>query len=231
MTATSTPSVILLSNELMTANNLTSLVLVKLDIDEMNYSSWVYFFKNLCKGFELLKHVLGEPTDEATSSKPSPPTPEWLKIDSIALSWIFMTLSKTLLVVEDPQTAKEAWDLIPEILNDNKCTLSISLKANYVLWSLNLKTVCSMLTTEGMRLKSRAQATSIDSTSSSPMKLLANLIIMEYLVKISKKAHILELKRRHLKGVSVPALHKKPQRFKDQYTVSKRTLYAVFNLK
>ncbi|GJV02965.1 hypothetical protein Tco_1336534 [Tanacetum coccineum] len=50
-------------------------------------------------------------------------------------------------------------------------------------------------------------------------------VIMEYLVKISKKARILELKRRHLKitvlnpirhihqgryGVSMPALHKRP---------------------
>ncbi|GKB59275.1 hypothetical protein Tco_0915461 [Tanacetum coccineum] len=32
-------------------------------------------------------------------------------------------------------------------------------------------------------------------------------------------------------GVSVPALHKKPQRYKVQYAVSMRTLYAVFNIK
>nr|GEX68526.1 hybrid signal transduction histidine kinase M [Tanacetum cinerariifolium] len=39
---------------------------------------------------------------------------------------------------------------------------------------LDLKTAYSMLTTEEMRFKSRAQATSIDSTSSSPRVLLAN---------------------------------------------------------
>ncbi|GKB00891.1 putative reverse transcriptase domain-containing protein [Tanacetum coccineum] len=32
-------------------------------------------------------------------------------------------------------------------------------------------------------------------------------------------------------GVSVPALHKRPRRNKDQYDVSRRSLYAVFNLK
>nr|GEU40967.1 hybrid signal transduction histidine kinase M [Tanacetum cinerariifolium] len=159
---------------------------------------------------------------------------EWLKIDSVVLSWIFMTLSKTLqarLVVEDPQTAKESWDLIAEIFNDNKLTCCIALKAKLyslklsdlsidayyrkiesidtILTSLglpisiddvvtiafeglhdkyenvssiivhrepflNLKMVCSMLTTEEMRLQSRDQATSIDSSSSSPMVLLAN---------------------------------------------------------
>ncbi|GKB11525.1 hypothetical protein Tco_0845448 [Tanacetum coccineum] len=68
-------------------------------------------------------------------------------------------------------------------------------------------------------------------------------VIMEYLVKISKKARILELKRRHLKkltltsympypskeiyDVSVPALHKKSRRYKVQYAISRRTPYTV----
>ncbi|GJV74027.1 SNF2 domain-containing protein CLASSY 3 [Tanacetum coccineum] len=38
----------------------------------------------MCKGFEVLKHILDESTDEATSSNPSPPTPEWFKIDFIS---------------------------------------------------------------------------------------------------------------------------------------------------
>ncbi|GJX70161.1 ribonuclease H-like domain-containing protein [Tanacetum coccineum] len=218
----------------MTITNLTTLVPVKLDTDEMNYSSWMCFFKNLCKGHELLKHILGEPSDVATSSDPSPPIVKWLKIDLIVLSWIFTTLSKTLqqrLVVEDPQTAKQAWDLIAKIFNDNMRTRSIALKAELrslklgdlsidayfrkpesistILTSLgspinnddvvtialeglpdkydnvsgiivhrepfpDLKMVHSMLTTEEIRLKSQAQATSIDSTSTSPMVLLAN---------------------------------------------------------
>ncbi|GKE23822.1 hypothetical protein Tco_1435334 [Tanacetum coccineum] len=112
-----------------------------------------------------------------------------------------MTLSKTLqarLVVEDPQTEKEAWDLIALIFHDNKRTRSIALKADnddvvtialewfphkyenvsgiIVHWEpfIELKMVRSMLTSEEMRLKSRDQATSINSTSSSPMVLLTN---------------------------------------------------------
>nr|GEV56701.1 hybrid signal transduction histidine kinase M [Tanacetum cinerariifolium] len=164
----------------------------------------------------MLAYILGKPMDEATSSDPSPPTAEWLKIDSITL-----------------QTAKEAWDLISDIYNDNKRTCSIALKAELralklsdlsidayfrkietiatILTSLgspirnddvvtialellsdkydnvsgiivhrepflDLKTVCSMLTTEDIRLKSKAQAASIDSTSSSPMVLLDNSV-------------------------------------------------------
>nr|GEV81761.1 hypothetical protein [Tanacetum cinerariifolium] len=132
-------------------------------------------------GNEILTHILGKPTDEATSSDPSPPTAEWLKIDFIA---------------------REALDLIAENFNDNKRTRSIALKAELRSLKLcgltidayfrfpekyenvygiivhrepfpDLKRVRSMLTTKGTRLKSMAQATSIDSTSSSPMVLLA----------------------------------------------------------
>ncbi|GJT60439.1 hypothetical protein Tco_1003972 [Tanacetum coccineum] len=72
------------------------------------------------------------------------------------------------------------------------------------------------------------------------------VVIMEYLVKISKKARILELKQRHLEitvltsYTSYPSrkiwhiyacTHKKPRRYKVQYAVSRRTLYVVFHIK
>ncbi|GJS83248.1 hybrid signal transduction histidine kinase M [Tanacetum coccineum] len=128
MTGASSQPVILLSDKLMTITNLNIIVPVKLNIDEMNYSSWTYFFKI------LMKHILGESTDATSSSDPAPPTSKWLKIDSIVLSWIFMTLSKTLqsrLVVENPKTSKEAWDILAEIFSDNKRSWSIALKEEF----------------------------------------------------------------------------------------------------
>ncbi|GJZ04531.1 hypothetical protein Tco_0537806 [Tanacetum coccineum] len=61
----------------MTITNLTTLFLVLLDVDEMKYSSWMYFFKNLYRFHELLKYILGEQTNEASSSDSTPPTMEW----------------------------------------------------------------------------------------------------------------------------------------------------------
>nr|GEV09139.1 putative ribonuclease H-like domain-containing protein [Tanacetum cinerariifolium] len=81
-----------------------------------------------------MNHILGESTDTMFSSDPAPPTLEWLKIDSIIPSCIFTTLSKTLqsrLVVENPKTTKEAWDIRAEIFNENKWSRSISLKAEF----------------------------------------------------------------------------------------------------
>nr|GEV03026.1 hypothetical protein [Tanacetum cinerariifolium] len=65
----------------------------------------------------------GESKEAATAGDPTPPTDEWLTIDSIILTWIFTTLSKTLqqrLVAENPTTTKEAWDILELIFNDNK---------------------------------------------------------------------------------------------------------------
>ncbi|GKE01408.1 homeodomain-like protein [Tanacetum coccineum] len=83
-------------------------------------------------GHEILKHILGDSTDEATSSDPTPLTAEWLKIDSIVLSLIFTTLSKPLqqrFVVENPITTNEAWDILAKTFDDNKRIRSIALKA------------------------------------------------------------------------------------------------------
>ncbi|GJS50322.1 hypothetical protein Tco_0600443 [Tanacetum coccineum] len=182
----------------MTITNLITLVPVKLDIDEMNYSSWIYFFKNLCKGPEILKHIMGESTDEETLSNLLPSTPKWLKINSVVLSWIFMTFRSIALKAElrslklgdlsidayfckIESMATILTSLESSISNDDVVT--IALKGKYQNVSgiiahrepfLDLKTVHSMLITEEMQLKSRAQATSIHSSSTYPMILLTN---------------------------------------------------------
>ncbi|GKE15305.1 hybrid signal transduction histidine kinase M, partial [Tanacetum coccineum] len=64
-------------------------------------------------------------------SAPAPLTPEELKVDKIVLSWIFTTLSDPLqarLVVARPKSAKEAGDLIFDIVKDNKRPRTNALK-------------------------------------------------------------------------------------------------------
>ena len=89
------------------------------------------FFEQLCDTFDISKYIHGPPG--ATSSNNPPPfTPEEIKVDKIVLSWIFTTLSETLqarLVVARPKTSKEAWDLIIDIVKDNKRSRTNALKA------------------------------------------------------------------------------------------------------
>ncbi|GJY46799.1 hypothetical protein Tco_0435862 [Tanacetum coccineum] len=96
----------------------------------------------------LMDHLVGpkvvDGMDEASVSTP-PQDPEWLKFYTIVLSWIFITCSKTLqdrLVDNDPQTAKEAWDLLESIFTDNKRSRAVTLKADLralTLGSTNLR--------------------------------------------------------------------------------------------
>ncbi|GJZ25359.1 hypothetical protein Tco_0569612, partial [Tanacetum coccineum] len=176
MTGYTTPPIILLSNKLLTVTNLTTLVSFKLDVDKLNYSSWVNFFKNLCKGFEVLKHILGSP-DESSMSTPVPPTPKWLNIESIILSLIFMTLSETLQAPIIESITIILTSLESPIINDDVVTNSlkglpdknenVSEIIVYRESFLDLKAVPLMLTAEEIRLNSRSQALRIDSSSSS----------------------------------------------------------------
>lgn len=82
MIGSTAPLVLTQSEKLLIVLSVTSLVPVKLDVDKLKYSSWIFFFKNLCNGFEVTKHILGDSTGESFSAH-APPTTKWLKTDSI----------------------------------------------------------------------------------------------------------------------------------------------------
>nr|GEU91511.1 hypothetical protein [Tanacetum cinerariifolium] len=111
-----------LVEKLYAIHNITNLVPVKLDLDELNYSSWRYFFTIHCNNFNVLKHI--EPkTDDASTS--TPPTEEWFTADSIVKSWIILTLSSSLqkrFIKINPTTACDAWERVKNLFQDNKRT-------------------------------------------------------------------------------------------------------------
>ncbi|GKD39697.1 hypothetical protein Tco_1259904, partial [Tanacetum coccineum] len=79
---------------------------------------------------EVNKYIHGF-TNGIESSTPIPLTLKELKVDKIILSWIFTTLSDPLqarLVVARPKSAKEAWDLITDLVKDNKIPRTAALK-------------------------------------------------------------------------------------------------------
>ncbi|GJW33715.1 ribonuclease H-like domain-containing protein [Tanacetum coccineum] len=123
-----------LSDKLMAMNHLTTFVLKKLDVDAMNYSSWVYYFSHLCHGYGILDHLV-DPVTSSSNTTPTDPPPkdvEWTKIDFIIRSWIFSTLVPSLrkrLVDLNPTTTKDAWTYIEAIFQDNKRPRALALKA------------------------------------------------------------------------------------------------------
>ncbi|GJZ33301.1 hybrid signal transduction histidine kinase M [Tanacetum coccineum] len=124
----SAPPTLTLVEKLYAVQNINTPVPKKLDLAESNYSTWSYFFKGHCSNFGVLKHIEGSSTQSSTST---PPTDDWITADSIVKSWIFLTLSSTLrkrLIKANPKTAKDAWDTIEAIFQDNKRTRVVALK-------------------------------------------------------------------------------------------------------
>ncbi|GKA70609.1 hypothetical protein Tco_0776748 [Tanacetum coccineum] len=117
---------------------------------------------------DLLEHILGKSNVAATTSDPVPPTAECLG---------------------SPLSNEDVVNTVLE---------GLPAKYDYVYGIIvhqepfpDLKTVRSMLTTEEMRLKSRAPTTSFDSTSS-PMVLLANFGNSTRRSNVTTKKKILE---------------------------------------
>nr|GEX84066.1 hypothetical protein [Tanacetum cinerariifolium] len=186
-----------LVEKLYAVHNITNLVPVKLDLDELNYSSWRYFFTIHCNNFNVLKHI--EPkTDDASTS--TPPTEEWLTTDSIVKSWIILTLSPSLqkwFIKINPTTDRDAWERVKKLFQDNKRTRMVALKGelhDVVTYSINglshkygslaqiiahkdpfpdIATMRSMVSTEEMRLRSKSPIQPTNMTASAPQVLLA----------------------------------------------------------
>nr|GEX76182.1 hypothetical protein [Tanacetum cinerariifolium] len=109
----------------MAMNHLTTFVPEKLDVDAMNYSSWVYYFSYLCHGYGILDHLVDPVASSSTVTLTDPPPKDakWTKIDFIIRSWIFSTLAPSLrkrFVDLNSTTAKDSWTYIASIFQDNK---------------------------------------------------------------------------------------------------------------
>ncbi|GJR02220.1 ribonuclease H-like domain-containing protein [Tanacetum coccineum] len=160
----------------------------------------------LCDSYEALKfiHCPNNTSTSSTQNAPTPFTPDEIKVDKIILSWIFTTLSDSLqkwLVIARPNSAKDSWDFIGDLVKDNKRTRTLTLKTELrsiklgdlsmeayfqkieslmtILASLDLPVSADDVVhyvIDGLLEKynqSKSLASPIDSSSSSPMVLLA----------------------------------------------------------
>ncbi|GJW13681.1 hypothetical protein Tco_0017814 [Tanacetum coccineum] len=84
--------------------------------------------KKLSYEVEKLSHGASNKTDSSDST----PLTKEIKVDKVILSWIFTALSDALqnrLVIACPKSAKEACDLITDIVKVNKCSCTNALKS------------------------------------------------------------------------------------------------------
>ncbi|GJZ26379.1 hypothetical protein Tco_0570632, partial [Tanacetum coccineum] len=171
--ASLTPTPLLEKLSLVTQHHLLTRIPDKLDLDNWNYSSWEYFFEQLCKSYDVATYLRTPSTDLSTSSL-VPLTPEQTKVDKIVLSWLLFTLSDslharlidsivTILTILDARVNEE--DLVHYVIEGLPETYNSV--CGYMHWKdsfLDLKTFRSLLITEEMRLKSKSLALPVDSS-------------------------------------------------------------------
>ncbi|KAI3702663.1 hypothetical protein L6452_28411 [Arctium lappa] len=111
-----------------------------LDGEKISYPSWVNLFRLHATGFDVLNHIDGSPTPEATSTKYS----SWKKLDAVVLQWIYATLSDDHLVrvLVSESTAYEAWKRVHNLFLNNKGSRVAALQ--HELTNLTLATMPSL---------------------------------------------------------------------------------------
>ncbi|PWA92304.1 hybrid signal transduction histidine kinase M [Artemisia annua] len=132
------PNMISISDKMLAVQpSITGLIPIKLDVTKANYSSSCFFFKSQCKGLEILDHI--QPKEASTSEAVAPPTMEWLKVDTLLKSWIFLTCSEVIvgrLVKANPKTALDAWTFLENRFLDNKRTKTVALRGELRLLTM-----------------------------------------------------------------------------------------------
>ncbi|KAL9227783.1 hypothetical protein vseg_003434 [Gypsophila vaccaria] len=92
---------------------------VILDMDNVHYSLLSELFINTAAAYEINDHLVDPP--DATPSRTTTDKALWKSLDAIVKQWIYATISTELLqtVVETGSTAKDTWNRINKIFQDN----------------------------------------------------------------------------------------------------------------
>ncbi|MCI46449.1 hypothetical protein A2U01_0067689, partial [Trifolium medium] len=92
------------------------------------YGTWAELFKIHARSHKVIHHIIppekGNKTPETDEEKET-----WLTLDATVLQWIYSTISTDLLttILEPDSTAKEAWDRLRDIFQDNQNSRAVAL--------------------------------------------------------------------------------------------------------
>ncbi|XP_071685597.1 uncharacterized protein [Rutidosis leptorrhynchoides] len=126
----------------VTVNNIKNFIPITLEMEKSQYSFWSGLFKNHCRAYEVLEHIISATSDDSSSTNPPTPPPtrttSWGLLDAIILQWIYGTISLDLLrtVYKEDSTAQQAWDHLKGLFQDNKNSHHVHLQHQFVNTSL-----------------------------------------------------------------------------------------------
>ncbi|XP_074313420.1 uncharacterized protein LOC141648591 [Silene latifolia] len=143
----------------LAVSNIKNHVTVTLGMDNDRYPLWVALFTNHAKSNRVLHHIV----PPRTGGPKAPVTAEekelWETLDATVLQWIYATVSTDLLetIVEQETTAKECWDRIRDIFQDNQHSRAVTLEQEFSHTAMadfpNASAYCQRLKTLSDQLK------------------------------------------------------------------------------
>ena len=129
--------------------NIKTSMPIQLDEQGTNIHTWVTLFKRHCRAHLVDAHILPNDSFKASAFKDS----EWQRLDDIVHTWIFGTLSPSLLlsIIRPGDCSFDAWTRIENNFQNNKTSRILHLESQFNEISLsnfpNVKTYCNELET------------------------------------------------------------------------------------
>ncbi|XP_021717829.1 uncharacterized protein LOC110685582 [Chenopodium quinoa] len=155
-----------------TISNIKSSIPIVLEMENVQYSTWVELFKVHARSHKVLDHIITPPKGVGTTTvrfitkgkeKPPPATYEekelWSTLDATVISWIYSTISRDLLntSIEPDSTAMDTWNRLRDIFQDNKHSRAVALEQEFSTTSMenfpNVSSYCQRLKSIADQLK------------------------------------------------------------------------------
>ncbi|XP_071688844.1 uncharacterized protein [Rutidosis leptorrhynchoides] len=120
----------------LSISNIKNIIPITLDIKNGQYNSWSQLFKIHCRAYDVIHHIIpavSAADSSSTTTDTSNDDPSWSRLDAIVLQWIYGTISNELMgtIMEDDQTAVQAWTRIQSVFQDNKNTRALYLQRQF----------------------------------------------------------------------------------------------------
>ncbi|XP_074277241.1 uncharacterized protein LOC141600881 [Silene latifolia] len=143
----------------LAVNNIKNHITVELSMDNDQYTLWSALFLNHAKSNRVLHHLItpkfGGPKPHVTDAEKE----QWETLDATVFQWIYETVITDLLetIIEAESTAKECWERVCDIFQDNQHSCSITLEQEFSHTSMadfaNALAYCQRLKTLANQLK------------------------------------------------------------------------------
>ncbi|GJR41967.1 hypothetical protein Tco_1310070 [Tanacetum coccineum] len=170
MTGSYATATVLLSDKISTVthHHLLTRVHVKFDLENWNYGSWEFFFDKLCQSYEIVKD------NERSRTIVLKVEIRSLKLGDLCMDAYFRKIESIATILTSLGSTVSSEDVVTFSLEGflNKYDHVYDIMRHRDTFP-DLKTARSMLTTEEMWLKFKSQSLPVDSSSSSPVVLMA----------------------------------------------------------